>query len=315
MDTSGSFTPDPCHGLRILPALRSKPGGAAWRVDTAGSIRPPVCAGSWYPGQADALRAAVDEDPAAGQPIEARVRGVVSPHAGLVPRAPLRGTPMRPSRGSTMTWWCSWGRRISTRSRAPPCGGPVRSRRRSAPCDACSLGAALRQAAPFVRESAAVHGREHSLELQLPFLARLFPGVPILPLLVGRQRATTMSALGEALGRVLQGSEPLLVASSDPSHDQDRQTAARLDAVVINHVERNDPDGLQASLEADSSHACGGGPIVAVMREARGLGATGARVLRYADSGDVTGDTRQVVGDMSAALGEFADGAATARPA
>ena len=107
---------------------------------------------------------------------------------------------------------------------------------------------------------------------------------------------------------MLHGREPLLVASSDLSHYQDRRTAARLDAVVVQHVERNDAEGLQASLLVDPSHACGGGPVVAVMRAARGLGSTGARVLRYGDSGDVTGDTAQVVGYMSAVLGDFADG-------
>ena len=171
------------------------------------------------------------------------------------------------------------------------------------------LAADLRAAAPLVRESPAVHEREHSLELQLPFLARLFPDVPILPLLVGHQHAATVAALGDALAQVLHGREPLLVASSDLSHYQDRDTAARLDAVVVRHVERNDPDGLQASLTADPSHACGGGPMVAVMRAARGLGATRARVLGYGDSGDVTGDTGQVVGYMSAVFGEFGDGA------
>ena len=283
---------------------------------TGSSLRPAVCAGSWYPGQPDALRLAVDEYLAAGQPIEARVLGVVSPHAGLMYSGPIAGHAyaavsrqhydvvvlVGPSHFHAFEGVALWG----PGAFATPLG--------TLSIEA-SLAAALSKVAPFVRESAAVHAREHSLELQLPFLARLFPGVPILPLLVGHQRATTMSALGEALARVLQRSEPLLVASSDLSHYQDRQTAARLDAVVIHHVERNDPDGLQASLEADSSHACGGGPIVAVMRAALGLGATGARVLRYADSGDVTGDTRQVVGYMSAALGEFAHGAATARPA
>ena len=170
------------------------------------------------------------------------------------------------------------------------------------------LAAELRAATPLVRENPAVHGREHSLELQLPFLARLFPDVPILPLLVGHQHAATVAALGDALAQVLHGREPLLIASSDLSHYQDRETAARLDAVVVRQVERNDPEGLQSSLTADPSHACGGGPIVAVMRAARGLGATRARVLRYGDSGDVTGDTGQVVGYMSAVLGEFADG-------
>lgn len=279
-------------------------------------VRPPVCAGSWYPGQAGSLRAAVDRYLAAGQAIEARVRAVVSPHAGLVYSGPIAGHAyaavsrqrydivvlVGPSHFYGFDGVAAWG----PGAFATPLGALT--------VDA-SLGVALSEAAPFVRENQVVHGREHSLELQLPFLARLFPSVPILPLLVGHQQAATVAALGDALAEVLHGREPLLVASSDLSHYETRETASRLDAVVIRHVGRNDPDGLQASLNADPTHACGGGPIIAVMRAARGLGATGARVLRYGDSGDVTGDTAQVVGYMSAALGEFLDDAATARPA
>jgi AmmeMemoRadiSam system protein B len=138
---------------------------------------------------------------------------------------------------------------------------------------------------------------------------------------MGHQTRQTAFALGDAIAAALAArtsadgaDDVLIVASSDLSHYQARETASRLDAVVLRHVERSDPEGLQASLDANPSHACGGGPIVAVMRAARGLGATGARVLRYADSGDVTGDTRQVVGYMSAALGAFADDETRARP-
>jgi AmmeMemoRadiSam system protein B len=279
-------------------------------------VRRAVCAGSWYPGRADALRTEVDRYLAAGQPIEESVRAVVSPHAGLMYSGPVAGygyaavsgqrydvvVLVGPSHVHGFEGVALWG----SGSFATPLG--------ALPVDA-ALGVALRRATAVVRENPVVHEREHSLELQLPFLARLFPGVSILPLVVGYQRRTTVEALGDALAEVLRGRDALLVASSDLSHYQDRDTASRLDAVVIRHVEASDPDGLQASLEADPAHACGGGPMVAVLRAARALGATGARVLRYGDSGDVTGDTRQVVGYMSAVLGGFADDGIAARPA
>jgi MEMO1 family protein len=278
-------------------------------------VRSAVCAGSWYPGNAGVLREAVDTYLAGGQPIGDRVRAVVAPHAGLVYSGAIAGKAyaavsrqrydvavlVGPSHFHRFEGVAVWGHG----SFATPLGALA--------VDA-GLAADLRALAPVVSERPAVHEREHSLELQLPFLARLFPEVPILPLLVGHQEAATVAALGDALAQVLHGREPLLVASSDLSHYQDRQTAARLDAVVLRHVERNDPDGLQTSLAADPSHACGGGPMVAVMRAARGLGGTHARVLGYGDSGDVTGDTSQVVGYLSAAFGEFGDGA-SARPA
>jgi predicted class III extradiol MEMO1 family dioxygenase len=85
----------------------------------------------------------------------------------------------------------------------------------------------------------------------------------------------------------------------------DAETAAALDAVVIDCVARFDDDGLQRALDARPDHACGGGPMVAVMRAARLAGAGDAVVLNYADSGDVSGDKSAVVGYLAAALGTF----------
>ena len=166
-----------------------------------------------------------------------------------------------------------------------------------------SCAAALLAATPLVRDLPAAHEREHSLEMQLPFIQRVAPNAKIVPLLMGSQSAETARALGEALGRVLLGRRALLVASSDLSHYHDAATAARLDGVVLDHVGRFDADGLQASLERQPQHACGGGPMVAVMRGARALGAHDAVVLQHADSGDVSGDKSSVVGYMAAALG------------
>jgi MEMO1 family protein len=281
-----------------------------------GPVRRARCAGSWYPGNADALRATVDSYLAAGAPVNARVRAVVSPHAGLMYSGPVAGYGYSAVAGQQYDvivlvgpshFFAFDGVALWTRGAFETPLGPL-------VIDA-ALGAELRAATPVVLDAPSVHEREHSLELQLPFLARLFPSVPILPLLVGHQRRATVEALGDALAHVARGREVLLVASSDLSHYQDRETASRLDAAVIQHVERNDPEGLQARLEVDPSHACGGGPMVAVMRAARVLGATAARVLRYADSGHVTGDTGQVVGYMSAVLGDFTDDGRAARAA
>lgn len=154
-------------------------------------------------------------------------------------------------------------------------------------------------------EHSAAHLREHSLEMQLPFVAHLLPGVPIVPLVMGYQRRDTAFGLGDALARALTArpsENVLLVASSDLSHYEDARTASRLDGTVLQHIEAFDPDGLMAALEREPRHACGGGPIVAVMHAAVRLGCTEARVLRYADSGDVSGDKSSVVGYAAAAI-------------
>jgi hypothetical protein len=165
---------------------------------------------------------------------------------------------------------------------------------------------AIIAAAPVVVDLPSAHLREHSLEMQLPFLRRVLPGVPIVPLVMGHQSHATMVALGDGLASALASRRALLVASSDLSHYHDSRRAAQLDRVIVDAVERFDPEAVERAIVRDPGHACGGGPIVAVMRAARAFGAADARVLCYADSGDVSGDRSAVVGYLSAVLGTFA---------
>jgi hypothetical protein len=180
---------------------------------------------------------------------------------------------------------------------------------------ATALAEMIRAECADVVDLPAAHRREHALEMQLPFIAHLLPGVPIVPLVMGHQTRDTAFALGDALARAIRrtknvsnvsndsnDSNVLLIASSDLSHYENAAVAARMDAIMIRHVEALDPDGLMDALEREPRHACGGGPMVAVLRAARQLGASDARVLRYADSGDVSGDKSSVVGYLAAAV-------------
>ena len=143
---------------------------------------------------------------------------------------------------------------------------------------------------------------EHSLEIQLPFLQRVLGRFKLLPVMMGDQSLPACRALGEALAGVLRGKRALLVASTDLSHFHPYDTAVRLDRVVLDHIEKFDPEGLALDLERGRCEACGGGPVIAVMLAAKALGANRARVLKYANSGDVTGDRWQVVGYMAGAI-------------
>ena len=161
-------------------------------------------------------------------------------------------------------------------------------------------------ASPVVGTHPTAHDREHALEMQLPFLQEVLPDVPIVPLLFGYQERPTIEALAEALVEACAGLSPLLVASTDLSHYFDAARAAALDQVVVDHVDRFDADGLLAEYERYPLNdrgryvACGGGAAVAVMLAAARLGADRARVLRRADSGDVSGDKSAVVGYLAA---------------
>jgi MEMO1 family protein len=273
-------------------------------VKPMSEIRRAAVAGTWYPGTRAALERAVDAHLAAASAVgEGCPRALIAPHAGLMYSGPVAAHAYQLVRG------CAYeavvlvgpshfvgfdGLSVWPRGTWESPLGEI--------AVAEDLASSIASAYALVHVSPSAHAREHSLEMQLPFVARLLPGVPIVPVVMGYQTRATAEPFGDALARALRGRQVLLVASSDLSHYHDARTAAALDAVVLGHVEALDPEGLMHALEEQPGHACGGGPMVAVLRAARTLGATRARVLRYADSGDVSGDKDAVVGYMAAAI-------------
>ncbi len=270
-------------------------------------IRRAAVAGSWYPGTAPALAAAVDRHLAlATREVGGDLMALVAPHAGLMYSGPVAAYAYRLLRDRSFDVAVLVGPShfVGFDGVAMYRAGGFETPLGVAPIDeACAE--ALRAASPIFRDHPGAHAREHSLEMQLPFLQRVAPDAKILPLLMGYQTAETARALGDALAVALDGRKALLIASTDLSHYHDAATASRLDAVVIDHVTRFDADGLQRALDLQPEHACGGGPLVAVMRAAKLRGARDAVVLDYADSGDVSGDKSAVVGYLAAAFGTF----------
>jgi hypothetical protein len=270
-------------------------------------LRKAAVAGTWYPGTAPALAAVVDRYLAnTTRDVGGDLVALVAPHAGLMYSGPVAAHAYRLLRGRQFDLAVLVGPShfvgfdgVSVY----PAGG-FETPFGIAPIDEACAGALL-QTNSAVKEHPSAHAREHSLEMQLPFLQHLAPGVPIVPMVMGYQTEETAAALGDALASVLRGKRALVIASTDLSHYQDAKTAAELDAVVIDCVSRFDADGLQYALRLTPEHACGGGPTVAVMRAAKALGARDAVVLNYADSGDVSGDKSAVVGYLAAALGNF----------
>jgi AmmeMemoRadiSam system protein B len=271
------------------------------------SIRRTSVAGTWYPDNPARLvshldgyldRVPIDDS---GGPL----RAIVAPHAGLMYSGPVAAYAYNAARRHRPSALVLVGPSHFVPFRGVsiwPDGewqtplGPVRVHG--------ELAAAISAESAQIVDMPAAHGREHSLEMQMPFIAHLLPGVPIVPMVMGQQTRETAFALGEAIARAVQMRAPdaLLVASSDLSHYEDAATAEALDRIVIGHVESLDADGLMRALEHEPRHACGGGPMVAVIDAARRLGAAQARLLQYADSGDVSGDKSSVVGYMAAAI-------------
>ena len=271
------------------------------------AVRRASVAGSWYPDNPVRLTQQVARhvDRADVGEIGGRVRAVIAPHAGLMYSGPVAAFSYKAAArsGCTSAVLVGPSHFVPFRGVSLWPDGSWETPLGAIHVDE-ALASAIRAASDEVVELPAAHGREHSLELQLPFIAYLLPGVRIVPLVMGHQTRRTSFALGEALARAITdaGQPVLLVASSDLSHYEDADTAHRLDGVVTAAVESLDPEALMSALEADPRHACGGGPMVAVLAAARRLGATSARVLEYADSGDVSGDKTSVVGYMAAAI-------------
>lgn len=269
-------------------------------------IRRAAVAGTWYPGNARALRTAVDGYLAGVPQLElpGRLVALVSPHAGLVYSGPVAAYGYEKLRGDdrlkVVLVGPSHHHSFSGVALFPK--GSFETPLGHIPIDE-AMGEALCAADAIIRPLPSPHAEEHSLEMQLPFLQTVLPGLSLVPLLMGRQDRSTVDALAGALATALSGIPCILVASSDLSHYHPAPVANRLDAEVVGDVERFEADSLMARLEASPDHACGGGPIVSVMKAARSLGARHATVLRYADSGDVVeGDKSRVVGYLSAAL-------------
>jgi len=142
---------------------------------------------------------------------------------------------------------------------------------------------------------------EHALEVQLPFLQIVLGKFKLIPIVLGPEEdLKSYETLGKALGKVLKDKDALIIASSDLSHFHPYAEAVRLDSVVIKDVNSFDHKTLFENLSSNRCEACGGGPIIATMIAAKELGADESKVVKYANSGDVTGDKSQVVGYMSA---------------
>jgi AmmeMemoRadiSam system protein B len=270
-------------------------------------VRPAAVAGTWYPGGRAALEAAVDKHLASaadGPPALDQVTALIAPHAGLTYSGPVAAYAYRQlqNRDTDLVVLVGPSHFLDFDGVAVYRRGGFDSPLGIAEVDDATA-TALMQATALVHERDAAHGREHSLEMQLPFVRRLLPQARILPLVMGRQTADTARALGDALAAVLRGRRAVVIASSDLSHYHHAAAAARLDAVVIEEVRRFDPEGLQAALDRYPGHACGGGPMVAAMRTARALGARDAVILNRADSGAVSGDKAAVVGYLAGAFG------------
>ncbi len=259
-------------------------------------LRQPAVAGYFYQGSPSRLRDQVEHFMAKGGE-KVRALGILSPHAGLVysgavagavySRIELPGTivligPNHTGMGAPVSIMAAgqWMTPFGTLSIDEALSGAVRARCRR------------------VQDDMIAHLREHSLEVQLPFIQYLKEDVRIVPIQMMDTRLETCIELGEAVAGAVRerGGGVLVVASSDMSHYISADEAKKKDRKAIDRILQLDARGLYATVRDEDISMCGYGPAVAMLTACKALGATKAELVKYATSGDVSGDYDQVVG-------------------
>ena len=259
-------------------------------------IRRAVFAGDWYPGDPRRLRAALASYIESSD-AEQDVIGVVAPHAGYMYSGHVAGAVYSQARiPNAVVVLCVNHRGVGPRAAIMGAGhwetplGPVPIQE--------ELAGDLKKKVGFLEEDAAAHAREHSLEMQLPFLQFRNQGVHLVPICLQRLDYAECAALGEGLAKAVEEfPEPvLLVASTDMTHFESQEDAKRRDMLAIDRVLEIDPRGLYQTVTDHGISMCGFIPTTCVLCACKSLGATQGTLVRYATSGDVSGDYASVVG-------------------
>ncbi|HEY1265221.1 MAG TPA: AmmeMemoRadiSam system protein B [Terriglobales bacterium] len=260
------------------------------------AIRRPAVAGRFYPSDPAVLSQDVHSYLAGSGP-QKRVIGCVAPHAGYMYSGHVAGALYA---GLELPKKCivlcpnhtGFGHPLAIMSEGgwdTPLG--------VAPIDS-ELAQALKQHFSLLVEDSDAHRAEHAIEVQLPFLKSRCADFSFVPVALGTSRFEILEELGWALARVLQEqpSPVLLLASSDMNHYENDAVTRVKDHKAIDQILALDPRGLFEVVMKEHISMCGVGPTVAMLAAARQLGAGSAQLVKYATSGDVSGDRNLVVG-------------------
>jgi MEMO1 family protein len=273
------------------------------------AVRTAAVAGRFYPGRAEELLREVREFTTGKIPVETgRIAaiGCVAPHAGYIYSGGVAGAvyshlkipercvilcPNHTGKGHPLAI-------MANTTWQTPLGEVA--------ADA-DMGARLLRRFPALQEDSAAHRGEHAIEVQLPFLQAQQPELNIVPIAIGTSNFDVLRGLGEALADVIADRHPedrheedqektLIIASSDMNHYESDEITRVKDHKAIERVLAMDALGLWEVVMNEDISMCGFGPTIVMLTAAKLLGATSATLVKYATSGDVSGDYESVVG-------------------
>lgn len=288
-------------------------GGEALEMTDLITIRKSVIAGSWYPGNPAVLKSNIEDyiKNVHIDDIEGRIVGIVSPHAGYMYSGQVAAFSYKLIKDKSFDGVIVIGpsHRHYFRGASIYDGTGYETPLGVVPVDKNLAETIMSKGSGTISSVPAAHSQEHSVEIQLPFLQVVLGEFSFVPIVMGVQSKETCEDLARAIYESIKDKNVLIVGSSDLSHFHNYDTAVSMDSIVIDNIDTMDTEGLLKSLEKGTSEACGGGPIAVTMMVAEKLGAKNSRVLKYANSGDVTGDKRGVVGYAAAVFfkGDSAD--------
>ncbi len=286
--------------LYVLMLLMSTAAG----LSTAQGMRPAVFAGGFYDADPVRLAGLVDGylKNAAAPPAWAKdVRLLICPHAGYIYSGQTAAFAYRMVQGRPPATVVV----VGTSHQYPLDGasiylkGGFETPLGTVPVDE-ALAARIARASGFSYVAAA-HEKEHSVEVQVPFIQRALPGAKIVPIVLGDPTRGNVNALARGLGEALATPGVLIVASTDLSHYLPKDKANAADARTIDLVKKADGGALADRCARGENVMCGGGGVAAALIALKKLGPPRVEVLSYTDSSAVTGDTSGVVGYLAAA--------------
>ena len=260
-------------------------------------IRMPAVANQFYPGDPAALRSNLESLIPTSVRVKKKALAVISPHAGYIYSGAVAGEtfagveipedillmgPNHHGYGALLAlmthgeWEMPLGR------------VPINS----------ELAAILLENSAFINEDDLAHRHEHSLEVQVPFLQYFQKNLRLTPLVISHIPYETCQSVGREIAAAIKAYDKpvLIVASSDMTHYESRDSATNKDRLAIERIMELDPEGLYKTVLGKKISMCGIMPATIALIAALELDAQKGELVRYSDSGEASGDTNQVVG-------------------
>ena len=260
-------------------------------------------AGTFYPSDKKELEEMVERflSGAAKVPVNGRLLALISPHAGYIFSGQVAAYGYKNIEGSDIKKVIIIGPSHHTAFRGASVytKGSFRTPLGTVTINE-GLAEGLLNEAADVRVNPEVYEKEHSIEVQLPFLQTVLKDFTIVPILIGSPTKQSFKHLTERLTEILREDEKvIIIASTDLSHFHDYETAVNMDKKMTGAVERMSIGDVEEYLSNGEAEMCGGYPVIFTMAVAKVLGANMGVLLKYANSGDVTNDRNRVVGYAS----------------